>query len=102
MSNSYTEIELLNPAPQNGQRIRGEQNFGILLPFGDDLLVTFNEETVFVINPSSKAIIAVINELRCVADVACTKDEIFVLEGDRNIVRVAYRPESDTYLPGQH
>lgn len=91
----------MNPAPQNAQRIRGEQTFGILLPFGEDLLVTFNEEVVYVMNPMSKAIIAVINELRSVTDVACTKDEIFVLEGDRNIVRVAYRPESETYLPGE-
>ena len=44
---------------------------------------------------------SVVTDLRHVTDVACTKDEIFVLEGERNIIRIAYHPENNIIAPSE-
>jgi hypothetical protein len=97
----HTEVELLNPAPEGSRKNRGEPSFGIVLPFCDDLLVTYCDDVVYVVNPSTIAITSIVNDLRRVTDVACTKDEIFILEGERNILRIAYYPENDIFT-GEH
>lgn len=91
----HTEVALLNPAPEGSRKNRGEPSFGIVLPFCDDLLVTYCDDVVYVVNPNTIAITSIVNDLRRVTDVACTKDEIFILEGERNILRIAYYPEND-------
>ena len=95
----HTEVELLNPAPESSKKNRGEPTFGVILPFCDDLLVTYSDDIIYVVNPQTIAITSIITDLRRVTDVACTKDEIFVLEGERNIIRIAYYPETDMFLP---
>lgn len=42
------------------------------------------------------------NDLRHVTDVSCTKDEIFILEGERNILRIAYYPEQNSFIHGKY
>lgn len=81
---------------------RGEPLFGIVLPFCDDLLITYCDDIVYVVNPNTIAISSVITDLRHVTDVACTKDEIFILEGERNILRIAYYPENNTFISGNY
>lgn len=93
----HTEVELLNPAPEGSRKNRGEPSFGIVLPFCDDLLVTYCDDVVYVVNPNTIAITSIVNDLRRVTSVACTKDEIFILEGERNILRIAYYPENDIF-----
>ncbi|KAM0729678.1 WD repeat-containing protein [Formica fusca] len=91
----HTEVTLLNPASECSRKNRGEPSFGIVLPFCDDLLVTYCDDVVYVVNPNTIAITSIVNDLRRVTDVACTKDEIFILEGERNILRIAYYPENN-------
>ncbi|KAK1131176.1 hypothetical protein K0M31_017465 [Melipona bicolor] len=93
----HTEVQLLNPAPENCKKNRGEPTFGVILPFCDDLLVTYSEDIIYVVNPQTIAITSIITDLRRVTDVACTKDEIFVLEGERNVIRIAYYPETNMF-----
>ena len=88
-----TEVILLNPASESLRRNRCEPTFGPLLPFCDDLLVTHSDDVIYVVNPVTITITSVVSDLRRVIDVACTNDEIFILEGERNIIRVAYYPE---------
>ena len=90
-------MELLNPAPESTRKNRGEPSFGIILSFSDDLLVTYSEDIIYVLNPTTIVVMSAITDVRHVTDVACTKDEIFILEGERNIIRVAYHPESNTF-----
>lgn len=94
---SHTEVELLNPAPESSKKNRGEPTFGVILPFADDLLVTYSDDIIYVVNPQTIAITSIVTDLRRVTDVACTKDEIFILEGERNIVRIAYYPETNMF-----
>ncbi|XP_012533365.2 WD repeat-containing protein CG11141 [Monomorium pharaonis] len=93
----HTEVALLNPAPEGSRKNRGDPSFGIVLPFCDDLLVTYCDDVVYVVNPNTIAITSIVNDLRRVTDVACTKDEIFILEGERNILRIAYYPENNIF-----
>lgn len=93
----HTEVELLNPAPESSKKNRGEPTFGVVLPFCDDLLVTYSDDIIYVVNPQTIAITSIVTDLRRVTDVACTKDEIFILEGERNILRIAYYPETNTF-----
>lgn len=93
----HTQVELLNPAPESSKRNRGEPTFGVILAFCDDLLITYSDDIIYVVNPQTIAITSVVTDLRRVTDVACTKDEIFVLEGERNIIRIAYCPESNIF-----
>ncbi|XP_034196480.2 uncharacterized protein LOC117612003 isoform X1 [Osmia lignaria lignaria] len=93
----HTQVELLNPAPESSKRNRGEPTFGVILPFCEDLLITYSDEVIYVVNPQTIAIMSVVTDLRRVTDVACTKDEIFVLEGERNIIRIAYCPDTNMF-----
>lgn len=93
----HTEVELLNPAPESCKKNRGEPTFGVILPFCDDLLVTYSDDIIYVVNPQTIAITSIVTDLRRVTDVACTKDEIFILEGERNIIRIAYYPETNIF-----
>ncbi|XP_015594722.1 WD repeat-containing protein CG11141 [Cephus cinctus] len=92
---THTEVELLNPASETAKLNRSEPTFGVVLPFCDDLLVTYNDEMIYVVNPATIAITSAVTDLRRITNVACTKDEIFILEGDRNIIRLAYYPETN-------
>ncbi|XP_066594452.1 WD repeat-containing protein CG11141 [Prorops nasuta] len=91
---SHTEVELLNPVPESMKKNRGEPSFGVVLPFADDLLLTYSDDILYVVNPKTIAITSVVTDLRKIIDVACAKEEIFVLEGERNIIRIAYHPET--------
>ncbi|CAK9804582.1 WD repeat-containing protein CG11141 [Anthophora quadrimaculata] len=95
VKSNHTEVELLNPAPESSKKHRGEPTFGVILPFCDDLLVTYSDDIIYVVNPQTIAITSIVTDLRRITDVACTKDEIFVLEGERNIIRIAYYPDSN-------
>ncbi|OXU23452.1 hypothetical protein TSAR_001636 [Trichomalopsis sarcophagae] len=89
-----SRVQLLNPAADHlNRKSQGELTFGIIMPFSDDLLVTYNDDIIYVVNPTEVTISSIVTNLRRVTDVSCTQDEIFILEGDRNILRIAYIPE---------
>lgn len=95
-------MELLNPAPEGSKKNRGEPSFDIVLPFYDDLLITYSDDVIYVVNPNTIAITSVVTDLRRVTDVSCTKDEIFILEGERNILRIAHYPENNIFTSGNY
>lgn len=98
----YTEVELLNPAPKSSKKNRREPTFGVILPFCEDLLITYSDDIVYIVNPQTIAITSIVTDLRRVTDVACTKDEIFILEGERNIIRIAHYPEINMFSSGKY
>ncbi|XP_014217310.1 WD repeat-containing protein CG11141 [Copidosoma floridanum] len=91
-----SRVNLLNPIPEKSKkRIKEDVKFGIIKPFSDNLLVTFNQDVIYLLNPNEITITSVVTDLRKVTDVACFEDEIFVLEGERNILRLSCYPEID-------
>lgn len=91
------DVILLNPVSEiiKKQRNESSSSFGILLPFNDDLFITYCNDIVYVINPITISVTSAICDLRKVIDVSCTKDEIFILEGERNIIRLSYYPDKN-------
>lgn len=53
---------------------------------------------VYVLNPAAITVVATVADLRGVQDIAVNKDEIFILEEGRSLVRVAYTPENTASL----
>jgi hypothetical protein len=70
------------------------QQLGRLIVFKEHLLVTCSGNDLLVLDPDSIALVGVADELRGVLDFAVTKDEIFVLEGSRSLLRLACQPEA--------
>ncbi|XP_068620352.1 WD repeat-containing protein CG11141 [Battus philenor] len=91
ISNPLTVAELLNPAQRKAER--GEQSFGPLHVFREHFLVTHDERLLYVLDPRSLTAVAVVDDLRRIMSVSVNKEEIFVLEGPRSLVRLAHAPE---------
>ncbi|CAB3373759.1 Hypothetical predicted protein [Cloeon dipterum] len=109
--NPQLRVQLVNPAPPHILRSRSlsfpegtssdqdvthplVQQLGRLVVFKEHMLVTCSGNDLFVLDPDSISVVAVADELRGILDFAVTKDEIFVLEGKRSLVRLACQPEA--------
>lgn len=88
-------MPLINPITGYAKKLKPQKEamFGILLPFADNLLVTYSSEIIYILDPSNLLIIATISHFRRILSVATYKDELFVLEGERSLVRISFKPE---------
>ncbi|KAJ4442236.1 hypothetical protein ANN_12102 [Periplaneta americana] len=98
LMSEHTHTPLINPAPYHVKQSHGDHQFGPLLVFRENLLVTYSSDIVYVLNPATITVVATVADLRKVQDVAVNKDEIFILEGERSLIRVAYTPETTATL----
>ncbi|VEN41927.1 unnamed protein product [Callosobruchus maculatus] len=89
------EVPILNPISKNALSVKPhkEPSFGILLPFNDNLFVTYSNDVVYILDPQEMTVLCTINHLRSVLHLATHKDEIFVLEEERSLIRISHRPE---------
>lgn len=88
------EVPLLNPVSKHVQtKSPKDVNFGVILPLGENLLVTYNSNLIYILDLQNMTVVSKISQLRRVLDVACHKDEIFILEEDRNLIRISTKPE---------
>ncbi|KRT79596.1 hypothetical protein AMK59_8493 [Oryctes borbonicus] len=92
----YPEVSLINPISHHLKRLKPvkDASFGTLLLFQDELLVTHGAGVVYILNPKELTILHTVSNLRGILCVACNKDEIFILEEDRSLIRLAYHPET--------
>ncbi|XP_044270241.1 WD repeat-containing protein CG11141 [Tribolium madens] len=90
-----TEVPIINPISRNLKMLKPlkEPSFGVLLPFSHNLLLTYNNDVIYVLDPEQMTIISTMSHFRSVLCVATHKDEIFILEEDRSVVRISYKPE---------
>ncbi|XP_063626481.1 WD repeat-containing protein CG11141 [Cydia splendana] len=96
ISNPLTIAELLNPSSRKHNHSDMEYNLGPLHVFREHYLVAHNEHFLYVLDPDTLRATAVVDDLRRILSVAVNKDEIFVLEGGRSLVRLAHAPEPAT------
>nr|CAD7426485.1 unnamed protein product [Timema monikensis] len=92
LTSPHPQAPLINPCKSHGTP--GDQQFGPLHVFNERLLVTHSADVVYVLDPDSIGVVATVTELRGIQSLAVTRDEIFVLEGPRSLIRVAYSPEN--------
>ncbi|XP_049876857.1 WD repeat-containing protein CG11141 [Pectinophora gossypiella] len=93
ISNPLTVAELLNPSQKKHSLTDTEYNLGPLFVFREHFLVSHNEHILYILDPRSLTAVAVLDDLRRILSVCVNKDEIFVLEGPRSLVRLAHAPE---------
>uniref|UniRef100_A0A2A4K6F6 Uncharacterized protein n=1 Tax=Heliothis virescens TaxID=7102 RepID=A0A2A4K6F6_HELVI len=98
ISNPLTIAELLNPRSHKPST-PVEHNFGPLYVFREHFLVSHNEHVLYILDPRSLTAVAVVDDLRRILSVSVNKDEVFVLEGPRSLVRLAHAPEPAAMLP---
>lgn len=92
------EIPLLNPG-----RLRTEAlptDFGRCYPYKRDYLVTYNRTTVFIIHLATVEVVAVIRRLRAILSLAICGSEIFIVEGDRSVIRISDEAEAEVSTAG--
>ncbi|XP_032520147.2 WD repeat-containing protein CG11141 [Danaus plexippus] len=93
ISNPLTVAELLNPSQKKHSHAEREYNFGPLFVFREHFLVSHNEHILYILDPRSLTAVAVVDDLRRILSVSVSREEVFVLEGPRSLVRLAHAPD---------
>lgn len=84
-------VQLLNPSyekPREGETF----SFGLLHVLGMSRIVSYNQHWLFVIDIDSLKVVAFSGKFRHITGVAVSEQEIFVLEGSRNISCLSTEP----------
>lgn len=89
------QVPLLNPVSKELQKLKPQQEpaFGKLHSFCDNLLVTHSNDIVYILDPQQMSVLATISHLRGILDIVTCKDEIFILEEERSLLRIAFHSE---------
>ncbi|XP_024424307.2 tectonin beta-propeller repeat-containing protein 2 isoform X2 [Desmodus rotundus] len=61
--------------------------------FQEGWVLSWNEYSIYLLDTVNQATIAGLEGSGDIVSVSCTENEIFLLKGDRNIIRIASRPE---------
>lgn len=61
--------------------------------FQEGWVLSWNEYSIYLLDTVNQATIAGLEGSGDIVSVSCTEDEIFLLKGDRNVVRLSSRPE---------
>lgn len=85
-------IRLLRPLPAPLSPVQN-QDFGVLLVWKETFLVTFNKHSLLVLDPQQATVVTSLSNIRDLHSVSVINSEIFIIEGMRNIVRIAYVPD---------
>ncbi|XP_006839597.1 PREDICTED: tectonin beta-propeller repeat-containing protein 2 [Chrysochloris asiatica] len=66
--------------------------------FQEGWVLSWNEYSVYLLDTVNQVTIAGLEGAGDIVSVSCTDNEIFLLKGDRNIIRISSRPEGSTSL----
>uniref|UniRef100_A0A8C7VM41 Tectonin beta-propeller repeat containing 2 n=1 Tax=Oncorhynchus mykiss TaxID=8022 RepID=A0A8C7VM41_ONCMY len=81
------------PGPTGGCRPH-ERQLGVVSCFlREGWVLSWNEYSVYVLDCLNQVIIGALESCGDIVSVSCTENEIFILKGDRDIVRISNAPE---------
>lgn len=96
LNQSTYEVPVLNPGVPHRQL---PAQFGALYMFGnrteaaDDVVVTWSGDCVYFLHLGQQKVIGTLRRLRHIRSLCVRSGELFVLEGNRNVVRIAAYPD---------
>ena len=95
INNPHPTLELL-PFNRKSKMFLPESQFGPLHLYKDKYVVTWSDSSLFILNTDNTSVIGGSFHVGPICHIAVTNDEIFVLrkDTDRNVIRIAERPES--------
>ncbi|KAK3921074.1 WD repeat-containing protein [Frankliniella fusca] len=94
-------IPLLNPTKSRGRRSNGELQLGPLLMFRDSLLVTYTSDALLILDPNSISVVGALYDVQKISALCVSKSEIFILEGERHLMRIGFCPDKTAALPSE-
>ncbi|XP_014727427.1 PREDICTED: tectonin beta-propeller repeat-containing protein 2 isoform X3 [Sturnus vulgaris] len=80
--------------PDRGSYSSPEKHLGLVSCFFQEgWVLTWNEYSIYLIDTVNQALIGGLEGYGDIVSVSCTNNEIFLLKGDRDIIRISNRPE---------
>ncbi|KAM6359390.1 tectonin beta-propeller repeat-containing protein 2 isoform 2-T8 [Alca torda] len=80
--------------PDRGSYSSPEKHLGIVSCFfREGWVLTWNEYSIYLLDTVNQALIGGLEGYGDIVSVSCTNNEIFLLKGDRDIIRISSRPE---------
>ncbi|XP_063255474.1 tectonin beta-propeller repeat-containing protein 2 isoform X2 [Prinia subflava] len=80
--------------PDRGSYSSPEKHLGIVSCFFQEgWVLTWNEYSIYLLDTVNQALIGGLEGYGDIVSVSCTNNEIFLLKGDRDIIRISNRPE---------
>ncbi|XP_013929007.1 PREDICTED: tectonin beta-propeller repeat-containing protein 2 [Thamnophis sirtalis] len=71
-----------------------ERQFGLISCFSQEgWVLSWNEYSIYVLDTINQTMIGSLEGCGDIVSVSCTENEIFLLKGDRDIIRISSRPE---------
>ncbi|CAL9686716.1 unnamed protein product [Knipowitschia caucasica] len=70
-----------------------EKQLGALCCFHQNWLLSWNEYSLYVLDYSTQELVGVLESSGDLVSVSCSENEIFLLKGDRDIIRLSTTPE---------
>ncbi|XP_017937858.1 tectonin beta-propeller repeat-containing protein 2 isoform X2 [Manacus vitellinus] len=80
--------------PDRGSYSSPEKHLGLVSCFfREGWVLTWNEYSIYLLDTVNQALIGGLEGYGDIVSVSCTNNEIFLLKGDRDIIRISSRPE---------
>ncbi|KFV59671.1 Tectonin beta-propeller repeat-containing protein 2 [Gavia stellata] len=80
--------------PDRGSYSSPEKHLGLVSCFfREGWVLTWNEYSIYLLDTVNQALIGGLEVYGDIVSVSCTNNEIFLLKGDRDIIRISSRPE---------
>ncbi|KFO74857.1 Tectonin beta-propeller repeat-containing protein 2 [Cuculus canorus] len=80
--------------PDRGSYSSPEKQLGLVSCFfREGWVLTWNEYSIYLLDTVNQALIGGLEGCGDIVSVSCTNNEIFLLKGDRDIIRISSRPE---------
>ncbi|XP_062351618.1 tectonin beta-propeller repeat-containing protein 2 isoform X4 [Cinclus cinclus] len=80
--------------PERGSYSSPEKHLGLVSCFFQEgWVLTWNEYSIYLLDTVNQALIGGLEGYGDIVSVSCTNNEIFLLKGDRDIIRISNRPE---------
>ncbi|KFP63338.1 Tectonin beta-propeller repeat-containing protein 2 [Cariama cristata] len=80
--------------PDRGSYSPPEKHLGLVSCFfREGWVLTWNEYSIYLLDTVNQALIGGLEGYGDIVSVSCTNNEIFLLKGDRDIIRISSRPE---------